>query len=96
MNSMTVLDYCEKYLYKMIAKKTGARRQKVFHIGAANLSKLGGGAIWILLEMKIFCDVSNILNLINYLGIIIQLNKTNLSLPPSFYVLGLRNTRAHM
>lgn len=43
MNSMTVLDYCEKYLYKMIAKKTGARRQKVFHIGAANLSKYGEG-----------------------------------------------------
>lgn len=94
MNSMTVLDYCEKYLYKMIAKKTGARRQKVFW--GSEFEQIGGGAIWILLEMKIFCDVSNILNLINYLGIIIQLNKTNLSLPPSFYVLGLRNTRAHM
>lgn len=94
MNSMTVLDYCEKYLYKMIAKKTGARRQKVFHIGAANLSKKGEERSGF--DLKIFCDVSNILNLINYLGIIIQLNKTNLSLPPSFYVLGLRNTRAHM
>lgn len=47
MNSMTVLDYCEKYLYKMIAKKTGGAASEGISYWGSEFEQIGGEAIWI-------------------------------------------------